>query len=326
MTGNRTLIFALCLLALPLFTSFWGLSVPVTLFIIVAMLLWRWGISLSALLKPEQVPDIQLDTISASHFVEKVRWNMDILGIDYEERPVGGTLGVFFIGRTVPQLRIRTGATRSVISNSSDILRYLWGRYYGELQEQAQFLAPTPERLALEKRIDSYGVDLQVWGYYHILDDKEVAQQLWGRNCPSLPSWQRQTIVILFPVLRFLIRKAFRIGDKSYARAVNKIEIFLSDIEQKLTNESTSILSGDQIDYVDISLAAMSGLWLSPEGYGGGKADGVKMERAKLPQAMRDDINRWEQQYPNTVMFIERLYQQRTINEAEKTPAQDSTH
>ncbi len=97
MTGNRTLIFALCLLALPLFTSWWGLSVPVTLFIIIAMLLWRWGISLSALLKPAQVPDIQLDTISASHFVEKVRWNMDILGIDYEERPVGGTLGVFLL-------------------------------------------------------------------------------------------------------------------------------------------------------------------------------------------------------------------------------------
>ncbi len=318
MTGNRTLIFATCLLALPLFISWGAVSVPFTLIIIVAMLLWRWGISLSALLKPAQVPDLQLDTISASHFVEKVRWNMDILGLDYEEKPVGGTLGVFFTSRTVPQLRIRTGATRSVISNSSDILRYLWGRYYGELPEQAQFLTPTPERLALEKQIDSYGVDLQVWGYYHILDDKEVAQQLWGRNCPSLPTWQRQAIIILFPVLSFLIRKAFRIGDKGYARAVSKIEIFLSDIEQKITGESTSILSGDKIDYVDISLAAMSGLWLLPEGYGGGKADGVKMEFDKLPQAMRDDINRWQQQYPNTVMFIERLYQQRTINKAEK--------
>jgi len=99
----------------------------------------------------------------------------------------------------------------------------------------------------------------------------------------------------------------------------------LSDIEQLLTNESTSILNGEKIDYVDVSMAAMSGLWLSPEGYGGGKADGVKMEQAKLPQAMRGDITRWQQQYPNTVMFIERLYQQRTINGAEKMPAQDST-
>ena len=89
MTGNRTLIFAFCLLALPLFISWGGVSVPFTLLIIVVMLLWRWGISLSALLKPAQVPDIQLDTISASHFVEKVRWNMDILGIDYEEPPTG---------------------------------------------------------------------------------------------------------------------------------------------------------------------------------------------------------------------------------------------
>ena len=130
MTGNRTFIYALFLLTLPFIVSWGDISLVGVFCLVILMLLWRWGITLSGLLKPVAVPELQLDTISASHFVEKVRWSMDILGVDYTERPVGGTLGVFFTGRSVPQLRVHTGATRSTISNSSDILRYLWGRIW----------------------------------------------------------------------------------------------------------------------------------------------------------------------------------------------------
>ena len=80
---------------------------------------------------PEKVPALVLDSISVSHFVEKVRWNLDRAGIDYVENASGGTLGAFFAGRTVPRLRIRTGAVRSQIGNSPEILRYLWGAISG---------------------------------------------------------------------------------------------------------------------------------------------------------------------------------------------------
>ncbi|OUS29226.1 hypothetical protein A9Q99_08920 [Gammaproteobacteria bacterium 45_16_T64] len=315
MTGNRLLFYVLFLLTLPLLVAWWDITVGCTLFIIALTLLWRWGISLSALLKPVPVPELQLDTISASHFVEKVRWCMDIMDIEYTERAAGGTLGIFFTGRTVPQLRIHTGATRSSIGNSPDILRYLWGRYSAISPEKTQFLTPTPERLALEAKIDRYGVNLQVWGYYHLLENKALSLHLWGRNCPQLPAWQRYAVLTLFPILRFLIRKAFRISTRSFARATEKIEAFLLDVEQNLENDQLSILGNNvestSYNYTDISFAAISGLWLLPEGYGGGKADGVELKHAVLPPAMLNDIERWIQTYPKAVALIEHLYQQR---------------
>jgi len=77
--------------------------------------------------------------------------------VDYEERVSGGTLGAFFRGRTVPQLKAKTGHVVSTIGNSSDILRYVYGRYVATDPQGAAFLEPTAERVALEQRLDRYG-------------------------------------------------------------------------------------------------------------------------------------------------------------------------
>ena len=111
--------------------------------LVVFALAWRWIITLSGILAPEKTPDIELETIAASHFVEKVRWCMDRLGIEYTERQWVGVLGVFSMGRSVPELKIRTGLVRSSIGNSPEILRYLWGAYAADLGDKAKFLEPT---------------------------------------------------------------------------------------------------------------------------------------------------------------------------------------
>lgn len=311
MTGNRLLIHSIFVLSLPIIVAACGLSVMSAVALMIVALQWRWAIALSAIIKPAKVPELELETISASHFVEKVRWSMDRLGVDYTERPVAGTLGVFFTSRTVPQLKIHTGATRSVIDNSPDILRYLWGRYAATAGGKADFLAPSPERLALESRIDRYGVNLQVWVYYHVLPNPELTLQAWGYNDLRLPTWQRQALKILFPILRRLIRLAFNISDKQYAKAKEHIERLLEELDQQLSDGRQSLLSGEQIDYVDISFAAISGLWLQPENFGGGMADGVRIELARAPAAMRNDVENWTTRFPNATRFIEELYQQR---------------
>lgn len=308
MTGKRLLVHAVFLYLLPLAVAIWGLSVPGAVALIVLMLLWRWAVTMSAWVKPARVPELELESISASHYVEKVRWAMDRMGLEYTERQVGGTLGAFFLGRTVPQLKVRTGAVRSVIGNSPEILRYLWGAYGAALGDKADFLQPTPERLALEKRLDRYGVNLQVWIYYHILQDRDLALRAWGASNPVIPGWQRMALRALFPVLRYLIRWSFRITDSHYAKAVEHIEKTLADVEKQIGSESKSILGDDSSDYVDITFASLSGLWLQPSGYGGGRADAVRISRDMAPQAMRQDIERWISAYPNSVAFIERLY------------------
>ena len=311
MPGKRLLLHTVALFLLPLIVAGFGLSLAAATGLVLLALLWRWALSLSVLALPGKGPELQLDTISASHFVEKVRWCMDRLGLDYTERPAGGALGAFFTGRTVPRLRFRSGAVQSSIGNSQEILRYLWGRYAARRGDKAAFLEPTPERLALEQRIDRCGVDLQVWVYYHILPNRELTLHAWGCNNPAIPAWQRLSLRLLYPLLAFLIRKSFRITPKHYGRAVEHISALLAEIDALLEDGRKSILGDDEINYSDIAFAAIMGLWMQPEGYGGGKADTVRIERGRVPAAMRSDIEKWEKDYPRAREFIETIYRSR---------------
>ncbi|HEY5775115.1 MAG TPA: hypothetical protein VIS57_03435 [Xanthomonadales bacterium] len=314
MTGRRLFIHTVFLFLLPLIVAGFGISLPGAIALVVFALAWRWMITLSGIIAPEKTPDIELETIAASHFVEKVRWCMDRLGIEYTERQWVGVLGVFTMGRSVPTLKIRTGLVRSHIGNSPEILRYLWGAYAAELGEKARFLEPTPERLAMEKRLDRYGRDLQVWVYYHILADRKLTQHAWGCESPSIPAWQRYLVIALYPVLGFLLRKAFRISDSHYAKSVQHIEDILAEIDAALADGKVSILGDEMINYVDITFASFSALWLQPPGFGREKADAVRVDRQQAPAAMRADIERWIRSYPRATGFINRLYEAERIS------------
>jgi glutathione S-transferase len=108
---------------------------------------------------------LRLHTITFSHYVEKVRWCLDRMGVPYDDVPNAGVLGVMLAGRTVPWLEVPPGLTR--IGDSPRILRYLWGEYAGRLPaERVWFLEPTPAALALEAKFDRrLGNDVRVWMY-----------------------------------------------------------------------------------------------------------------------------------------------------------------
>ena len=311
MTDKRNLAFAIVLFLAPVVVAWYGLSVAAAAGIVILLLLCRWLIALSGILVPEKSPELVLATISASHFVEKVRWSMDRLGVDYSEQTSGGTLGAYFRGRTVPQLKVRTGRVRSVIGNSPDILRYLYGRYLHESAERAAFLEPTAARVELERRLDRYGVNLQVWVYYHMLHDRDLTLHAWGANNPQTPAWQRLVLRALFPFLAAMIRFSFKINDTSFASATIRIEELLADTEGLLSDGRQSWLGDADPNYTDLQFAAFTGLWLMPRAYGGGKADAVRIERDRAPAAMREDIERWIDSFPRTVTWVEGLYEQR---------------
>ena len=308
MTEKRNLIHAIALLLAPLMVAWLGLSMWSAAGLVILLLIWRWLIVVSGFVIPEKVPDLELETISASHFVEKVRWAMDRLGVEYTEKAVAGTLGAFYRGRTVPQLKIRTGNVRSVIGNSSEILRYLWGRYGHNDPEGAAFLAASNERAELERCLDRLGVSLQIWIYYRILDHKTLVLRAWGVYDPEVPLWQRLLLRVLRPLQVAQIRKTFRISDESFARSVANIEATNAECEALLQDGRRSLLGDDEPNYTDLAFAAMTGLWLMPEGYGAGKADTVRLQRDELPESMRMDIESWEAAYPSAVAFVRRLY------------------
>ena len=200
---------------------------------------------------------------------------------------------------------------RSVIGNSPDILRYLYGRCLHDDPERAAFLEPTAARIEFERRLDRYGVSLQVWVYYHLLHDRDLALHAWGADNPATPAWQRVTLRVLFPLLAGLIRFSFKINDTNYARAVTHIEGLLSDIDADLVDGRRSLLGDKDINYTDLEFAAFTGLWLMPAGYGGGMADAVRIERDRAPAGMRADIERWIDAFPRAVSWVEVLYESR---------------
>ena len=317
MPNRQVVIHTIFLLLLPVIVAVFGMSVWSALLLVIIALVWRWAIVLLAIARPSREPELVLETISASHFVEKVRWCMDRLGLDYHEAPWGGTLGAFYLGRTVPRLIIRTGIVRSHIGNSPEILRYLWGVSSGTHGKGARFLEPTPERLELEQRLDRYGRNLQVWVYYHVLGDPELCKHLWGMNNPATPGWQRRLIGVLYPVQALLISKSFRTTAEHYEQSRQHIDVLLAEMDERLADGRGSILGGDEINYTDLAFAAFSGLWLMPEEYGGGAAAGVRVEHERLPGAMRKDTARWAEGYPHAVTYVRRLY----AEEREPVPA-----
>jgi len=313
MTRLQKVVHGLFLFAMPLIVAWYGFSIWTAILLVVVMLLWRQAITMMALMASPKGPELELETISASHFVEKARWCLDRLGVEYRERPVAGILGVMFRGRTVPLLRMRTGKVTSSIGNSAEILRYLWGRYGVELGGAADFLEPTPERVEWEKRIDDYGVQLQVWVYSHALGHRSLTLHAWGCNSKRVPLWQRGLIIALYPLLAAFIKFAFKLSEGHYKKATRNIEEFLEEVEKRLVSGQGTLLGGSDIDFVDISFASMTGLWLQPQNFGGGAADEVMLARAQLPTEMKADVERWIDRFPNTERYVQNLYRDQRV-------------
>ena len=305
--GNKAVITA-TLIALPLLVAAFDISLLPTILLLAGLLVWLWLNSLSGLLRRDADPKLVLDTISMSHFAEKARWCLDRLGVDYHEHKSNGLLGVIFTGRTVPRLRFRSGVVESSIGHSPEILRFLWGEYGVRLAEDAAFLEPTPEALELERKIDRYGADLQVWVYYHVLPHRALTLRLWGAEDPDVPWWQRKLAQPLFPLMAAFLRRTFRIDDAHYAKAVEHVDKMLADVEERLQGGRKHLLSDDQPGFIDITFAAISGLWQQPPNYGGGQAEDCRVPFAELPEAAREDVERWRQTYPLASEFIERMY------------------
>jgi glutathione S-transferase len=308
-TDKRIVIHAAFVLLLPLIVAAFGLSVWSALGLVILGLLWRWAIVMLGWRTQHKGPDLVLETIPPSHYVEKVRWCMDRLGVDYEERQWGGTIGAFYLGRTVPRLHVRTGAVWSQIGNSAEILRFLWGTHVATTPAQASFLEPTGERLEFEAAIDRCGRSLQVWVYYHLQDHADLLRHVWGAENPDVPWWQRQWLRLLTPLQAALIRNAFQTTEAHSRKSRARIEELLDNVETKLADGRETILGGSGINYTDITFAAIMGLALRPDGYGGGAADSSWLEEDDLPADMRDDIERWRHDYPRTTGFVTGLYE-----------------
>jgi glutathione S-transferase len=238
---------------------------------------------------PIDASAIELHTITYSHYVEKVRWCLDRTGVAYTEVPSIGILGILLTGRTVPLLLLP--ASRTSISDSPEILRFLWGRYSAERPECVRFLAPTAEAVALEKHFDyALGVNVRLWSYWQLLEHRDLTLLMWGIEEQRIPQWQRTLLPVFHPVLAALLRRMIGVTDANAAAGIAATRQVFDEVGRTLADGRRYLLAGEEPTFVDITFASLAALILFPEGYGGDAVSLRQLPVDLLPAAWRDEV------------------------------------
>lgn len=301
--GDPRSVHSLMLYLLPVVVAWagWGVGPAV----VAALLMAFAGIflRLRATLAPPS-PRPRLHTISYSHYVEKVRWCLDRAGVDYEEVPSIGILGVLLLGRTVPVLELP--AARTSVGNSAEILRLLWGMHGRDPSGRAAFLEPTDEAVALERHLDkALGEQVRRWTYERLFGNAQLTLRVWGAGEPSIPAWQRSLLRPLRPVLERAVRRMLRIDAVAAERALERTRAVFDEMDARLADGRRYLL-GDRLSFADVTFAALGALAILPENYGGGRLATRFPRVEELPQPWRDEVESFRQRPSGR--FILRLY------------------
>jgi len=302
----------LALYALPIVVAAlgWGPAAAAVSALLLALagIASRLGATRAAAARPEAA--LRLHTITFSHYVEKVRWCMDRLGIAYEEVPNAGILGVLLTGRTVPSLEIPPGLTR--IGDSPRILRYLWGEYAGRLPAgRTDFLAPTPVALELERYFDQrLGNDVRVWVYSRIFARRDLTLRSWGIEEPRVPGWQRALLRAGTPLLRFAVRRMLGVTPARAARALERTREAFGRVDTLLA-DGRRYLAGDAPSFADITFASLAALAVLPPEYGGRAIEGRRLAIEELEPDWRAEVEAFRARPAG--QFVLRLYREERL-------------
>ena len=236
--------FKLCptiaLLLLPLIMHF---EQPGTLFIcsyLFATGVIAFSVSLSKLVPKKKPCKLKIHSIIVSHYCEKVRWCLDYLNIPYIEEFDAAVLGLTFLGRSVPSMTIDRKEDSLHIVGSDKILRYIYGNYKHEFENNIKFdyfLNPNKEAIEFESFLNLFGRSVQIWCYYTLLTTKEAKPFLliaWGKDAKYIPIWQRILLIILYPVLKLFLMKMLIVNEKFLSKAFDNINDTFDLIETKL--------------------------------------------------------------------------------------------
>lgn len=255
--------------------------------VLLSLALWWLG-SMRALMTSSgtgRAPAVVLHSIALSHFVEKVRWSLDLLGVDYAEELNVGVLRVFLTARTVPMLDIQGLGT---VGDSSNILRVLYGLHADK--PAAAFLAPQPGTRELEQTLDTYGRDVQVFAYAILLRDAALVSRAWGVGDVRTPLWQRVAARLLQPLIVLFMHRIFGTNvPAKVLRSRERLETVLHVLEDGLAGQGDDVAAWTLVPgtapgvgcYVNIEFAALS-VWAHAESYTDGVATGM------LPRSLAD--------------------------------------
>ena len=255
-----------------------------------------------------------LETISISHYVEKVRWCLDYLDLDYVEEEDVGILGVFLLGRSVPQLKVpSTGVSTG---NSADILHYLYGANNTH-PTMAPFLEPTQLSLSLEKKFDQLGEEYRRFIYFTKFSNlgsmshmQELLMHGWGLYQPTIPLWQRYLLKPLAPVFVKLLQKVLKVTPEDSNKSLENAGKILDEVESLLSDGRQFLLNTPHPTYIDFHLCSMVAVMTKPQNYGGkvySQEALAMINQMEMPEQFNKEVHKIKERVAGK--FVQKIYE-----------------
>lgn len=194
---------------------------------------------------------VRLSTFAISHFSEKVRWALDLNGIEYAERllvPGPHMLAMRRAPKTsVPMLE----HDDTVVQGSSAILDYL------EQQLGATLLAAPPaaaKRSAeLEELVDrAFGEGTQRIFYATLLKHRSIVVDMWTQGSPA---WSRAFFAFGFHIVALGVRRMYTIREDTIAESKDLFRSTMDVTDRALADGP--FLMGDTLSRVDVTVASL---------------------------------------------------------------------
>jgi glutathione S-transferase len=225
----------------------------------------------------------RLITIGLSHYCEKARWALTLSGVDWREEAHGPGFHGPAIRRaggrrTAPALVTAEG----VLSDSTDILRYLDGRL-----PQGRRFFPNAESEALEARFDdTVGPHTRRFAYHHMLGRRGLTLPLMQHG---VPRFEAAVLWLLYPLLAKMMRRGMRIDEAGAARSRATLEAEVAFVNGLLA-DGRPYLAGAAFSAADLTFAALFAPVLCVPEY----AWPLPPIEA-LPPVLQEDVRRWRE-------------------------------
>ena len=244
---------SIILFVLPLVISYYRFNVYVTIFILILLCLFK----LFTCLPKGANKKLKLNSILISHYSEKVRWCLEFCKIEFIEEFDSAIFGILFFGRSIPTLY--NPSVRTTIGNSSDILRYIYGKYYSQNQKVAKLLNPTKESLEMEALFDEkLGRAIQRIFYFELWRNRKLNRLFgvaWGSTSNKIPFYQRWLLFVLVPIYKLALKHFLNLNEQTFKKSMDDIQEIFELVEKRLSDNK--FIMGDEISFVDITFCSL---------------------------------------------------------------------
>lgn len=196
----------------------------------------------------------KLHQFAMSHYCDKVRWALDLKGLDYEVHnyaPGEHIVALRRLTRGHSTLPVLVDGDH-IVRNSHDIITYLDAAY------PAQPLTPTDVTLrdaALhwEAFADEHlGPHVRRVIYAALFRDSDLALQ---RITLGLPSTKKKLVAIGFPILRASMKRAMQIYPGPVARSEQALIEHIGTLNAHM--KTRDLLVGDRLTRADLAVASL---------------------------------------------------------------------